>query len=185
MRSLLREITLLKRLCQEDGMETWWGIRELLTKETYMKRRKQPRDQIRYQPRCILRIGTIRPHPCLPQDLCTCPLCCQEKASHLTFVFLPVFCSWLHISIKWASLVAQMVNSPSAVQETWDQSLGQEDPLEKGMATHSGILAWENPWTEEPGRLQSMAYKEWDTAEQLGRLLHKVTGLAQNQGFMI
>ena len=78
-----------------------------------------------------------------------------------------------------------MVNSPSAVQETWDQSLGQEDPLEKGMATHSGILAWENPRTEEPGRLQSMAYKEWDTAEQLGRLLHKVTGLAQNQGFMI
>ena len=49
-----------------------------------------------------------------------------------------------------------MVNSPSAVQETWDQSLGQEDPLEKGMATHSGILAWENPWTEEPGGLQSM-----------------------------
>ena len=39
---------------------------------------------------------------------------------------------------------------------TWVQSLGQEDPLEKGMATHSSILAWRIPWTEEPGRLQSM-----------------------------
>ena len=44
----------------------------------------------------------------------------------------------------------------SAKQETWVQSLGQEDPLEKGMATHSSILAWRVPWTEEPGRLQSM-----------------------------
>ena len=47
------------------------------------------------------------------------------------------------------------------------------------MATHSGILAWENPWTEEPGRLQFMGYKEWDTTERLSTLLHKVTGLAQ------
>ena len=42
------------------------------------------------------------------------------------------------------------------MQETWVPSLGQEDPLEKGMATHSSILAWEIPWTEEPGGLQSM-----------------------------
>ena len=48
-----------------------------------------------------------------------------------------------------------MVKSLPAVQ-TWVQSLGQEDPLEKGMATHSSILAWDIPWTEEPGRLQSM-----------------------------
>ena len=41
----------------------------------------------------------------------------------------------------------------SAIQETWVQSLGQEDPLEKGMATHSSVLAWSIPWTEEPGRL--------------------------------
>ena len=155
---------MLKKLCQEDGMETWWVIRELLTKETYMKRRKQPWDQIRYQQRCILRIGTIRPHPLSPQDLCICPLCCQEEASHLTFVFLPVFSSHLHISIKWASLVAQMVKNPSSTKEIWDQSLDWEDPLEKGMATYSGILAWEKPWTEEPGGLQSMDYKEWDTA---------------------
>ena len=56
----------------------------------------------------------------------------------------------------WASLAAQMVNSLPAVQETWVQSLGWEEPLEEGMATHSSILAWRIPWTEEPGRLQSM-----------------------------
>ena len=55
-----------------------------------------------------------------------------------------------------ASLVAQMVKNPPALQETQGQSLGWEDPLEKGMATHSSILAWEIPWTNDPGRLQSM-----------------------------
>ena len=55
-----------------------------------------------------------------------------------------------------ASLVAQMVKNLPAMQETPVQSLGQEDPLEKGKATHSSILAWRIPWTEEPGRLQSM-----------------------------
>ena len=49
-----------------------------------------------------------------------------------------------------------MVKNPPAVQEMWVQSLGQKDPLEKEMATHSSILAWEVPWTEEPSRLQSM-----------------------------
>ena len=57
---------------------------------------------------------------------------------------------------SWASLVAQRVKNPPAIQETWVQSLGWEDPLEKGMATHSNIMAWRTPWTEEPGRLQSM-----------------------------
>ena len=52
-----------------------------------------------------------------------------------------------------ASLVTQTVKDPLAIQETWVQSLGQEDPLEKGMATHSSILAWRIPWTEEPGGL--------------------------------
>ena len=55
-----------------------------------------------------------------------------------------------------ASLVAQMVENLPAMQETWVQSLGGEDPMEKGMALHSSILAWEIPWTEEPGRLQLM-----------------------------
>ena len=54
-----------------------------------------------------------------------------------------------------ASLVAQLVNILPAMQETWVLFLGQEDPLEKGMATHSSILAWEVPWTKEPGELQS------------------------------
>ena len=55
-----------------------------------------------------------------------------------------------------ASLIAQLVKSLPAVQETQVQSLGWEDPLEKGIAAHSSILAWKTPWTEEPGGLQSM-----------------------------
>ena len=54
------------------------------------------------------------------------------------------------------SLVAQMVKHMPTMQETWVQSLGQEDLLEKEMATHSHILAWKIPWMEEPGRLQSI-----------------------------
>ena len=54
-----------------------------------------------------------------------------------------------------ASLVAQTVENLPAMRETWVQSLGWEDPLEKEMATHSGTLAWRIPRTEEPGRLQS------------------------------
>ena len=53
-------------------------------------------------------------------------------------------------------LVAQRVKHLSAMQETWVRSLGQEDSLEKEMATHSNVLAWKIPWTEKPGRLQSM-----------------------------
>ena len=49
-----------------------------------------------------------------------------------------------------------MVKDPPGMQETWVRSLGQEAPLEKGMATHSSILAWRIPWTEESDRLQSM-----------------------------
>ena len=55
-----------------------------------------------------------------------------------------------------ASLVVQMVRNLPAMQETWVQSLGWEDPLEKGKATHCSILAWRIPWTEEPDGLQSM-----------------------------
>ena len=58
---------------------------------------------------------------------------------------------------QWASLVAQMVKNLPAMQETWVGSLGWEDSLGKGMATHSSILAWRIPWTEEPGSLQSRA----------------------------
>ena len=59
------------------------------------------------------------------------------------------------------------VKNLPAIQEMWVQSLGQEDPLEKGMAAHSSILAWEIPWTEEPGGPQSMGLKELDTTERL------------------
>ena len=52
--------------------------------------------------------------------------------------------------------MTQTVKNPPAVEETWVLSLGWEDPLEKGMATHSSILAWRIPWTEEPGRLQTV-----------------------------
>ena len=59
-------------------------------------------------------------------------------------------------AIYRASLVAQKVNNLPAMRENLVQSLGWEDPLEKGMATLSSILAWRIPWTKEPGRLQSM-----------------------------
>ena len=52
--------------------------------------------------------------------------------------------------------MAQTVKNLAAMQETWVQSLGREDTLEEEMATHSSILAWKIPWTEEPGRLQSV-----------------------------
>ena len=53
-------------------------------------------------------------------------------------------------------MMAHTVKNLAAMQETWVQSLGREDPLEKGIATHSSILAWRVPWTEKPGRLQSI-----------------------------
>ena len=60
------------------------------------------------------------------------------------------------LKYSWTSLVAQIVKNPPAMRETWVPSLGWEDPLEEEMATHSSILAWRFPWTEEPGGLQSM-----------------------------
>ena len=61
------------------------------------------------------------------------------------------------------TLIAQLVKNLLAVQETWVQFLAREDGLEKEMATHSSILAWKIPWTEEPGVLQSMRLQESDT----------------------
>ena len=60
------------------------------------------------------------------------------------------------------SNIVQSVKNLPAMQETGDQFQGQEDPLEKEMATHSSILAWRIPWTEEPSRLQSMGSEELD-----------------------
>ena len=67
------------------------------------------------------------------------------------------------LPIEWA----QMLKSPPPIQETWVWSLGWEDPLEEGMATHSSILAWRIPRTEKPGGLQSMGCTESDRTEQL------------------
>ena len=58
-----------------------------------------------------------------------------------------------------------MVENLRATKETWVRSLGQEDPLKKEMATHSSILAWRIPWTEEPGGLQSMGSQKLDVTE--------------------
>ena len=60
------------------------------------------------------------------------------------------------LQYSWASLVAQLVKNPPAMQEARVLSLGWEDSLEEGMATHSSILAWRIPWTDEPGGLQSI-----------------------------
>ena len=59
----------------------------------------------------------------------------------------------------WASLVAQMIKRLPAMRETQVQSPGREDPMEEEMVTHSSILAWKIPWTEGPGRLQSMGLR--------------------------
>ena len=63
--------------------------------------------------------------------------------------------------------MAQTVKRLPAVRETWLQSLGQEDPLEKEMATHSSILAWRIPWTEEPGSYSPWGHKGSDMTERL------------------
>ena len=80
--------------------------------------------------------------------------------SILMYIYM---CVYIYI---WASLVAQRLKHLPAMWETWVQSLGQEVPLEKETATHSIILAWKIPWTEEPSRLQSMGSQ--------GRQLHGI-----------
>ena len=75
----------------------------------------------------------------------------RRKKKNLRKILLVIFAIYLCYRS-----VAQMVKHLPAMQETWVQSLSWEDPLEKGMATHSSIPAWKIPWTEEPGGLQSM-----------------------------
>ena len=72
------------------------------------------------------------------------------------FVLVTVSIIVIWLKLTWASLMAQRVQNLPALQETHVQSLGCEDPLGKGMATHSSILAWRTPWTEEPGGLKAM-----------------------------
>ena len=82
----------------------------------------------------------------------------MEQLSKLKVLKLVSGLSEATYSYCWTllTLVAPTVKCLPTMQETWVQSLGWEDPLEKGMATHSSILAWRIPWTEEPGGLQSM-----------------------------
>ena len=76
--------------------------------------------------------------------------------------FISIFIS-LSISISGASLIAQSVKNLPAVQETRVKFLGQEDPLEKEMVSHSSVLDWRIPWTEQPGGLQSIGSQKSDT----------------------
>ena len=78
------------------------------------------------------------------------PICCSISSSNCCFLT----CIQIDYTNNNLSLVAQTVKSLPAIQETWIRFLGQEDPLEKEMATGSSTLAWKIPWTEEPGRLQ-------------------------------
>ena len=106
------------------------------------------------------KVRVISPAPILHAFLCSladqdiphCPLSFIQ--SSLSCLFILFLLSTSHFCR--ASLVAQLVKNLPAMQETWLWSLGQEDPLEKGMATHSSILAWRIPWRENPGGLQSV-----------------------------
>ena len=86
--------------------------------------------------------------------------------------------------------MAQRLKRLPAMRETWVQSLGQEDPLEKEMATHSSILAWRIPWMEESGGLQSMgsqteAQREQDRMKRNGCFLPRMTSGCQEQNLSI
>ena len=78
------------------------------------------------------------------------------------FLFLFFFLS-TNVFLNWASQVTQWVKNLPAMQETWSRHLGQEDPLDKEMATHSSIPAWEIPRTKKPDRLQSMGLQKSQT----------------------
>ena len=87
------------------------------------------------------------PSPCTSPFSCRLPF--TKDLSALTLISK-------YVCFFGASLVAQTVKHLPTMRETWVRSLGREDPLEKEMATHSSTLVWKIPWTEEPGRLQSM-----------------------------
>ena len=106
---------------------------------------------------------------------CTSQFCDPGQVTHplsLNFLMckmgltIPKTIGWFY-GLSKRMYLAQLAKNPPAMQATPVQSLGQEDPLEKGMATHSSILAWKIPWTEEPGGLQSSGLQKLDTTEQL------------------
>ena len=115
-----------------------------------------------------LKLGWVRVllAPSLPGVLAAAPrqkygLPCPACGPHGVMLCLCVLHKGTALSLRklhlmWIKPVAQTVKRLPAMRETWVQSLGQEDPLEKEMATHSSTLAWKIPWMEEPSRLQSM-----------------------------
>ena len=94
----------------------------------------------------------------------------------LTLIFSPLCLGALchQLCINRAFPVAQMVKNPPAMQETWVWSLGQEDPLEEGMAAHSSILTWKIPCAEEPGGYSPWGHKDSDVTEQLNTAQHSM-----------
>ena len=109
-------------------------------------------------------IGSL-PIWCLPPPArVVCLHCDEPNAVLLDYWSEAREACGLEKAMSWASLVAQLVKNPPAMQETWVRSLGWEDPLEKGMAAHSSILAWRIPWT---GGLQSMELQRVKDTEWL------------------
>ena len=107
--------------------------------------------------RCVVRDDLVPPEKK--------PLPSLERKTHFA---IPKSKLEIMGSSWWSSLLAQRVKCLPTMRETWVQSLGWEDPLEKEMASHSSTLAWKIPWTEKPGRLQSMGLQrvrhDWATS---------------------
>ena len=93
--------------------------------------------------------------PCFGEEVVALNRFCACSAAITVLLFFVCLFDVI-MPLDGASLVVQTIKSLPAMQETWVLSLGQEDPLEKGMATYSSILVWRIPWTEETGGLQSM-----------------------------
>ena len=121
---------------------------------------------------------TPTPHAISSDDLCLRQKQMECMGSKRSIIRVP----WESLHLCWCIIYEGLPRWLSGkepetqeLQEMWVRSLGQEDPLEKGMATHSSILAWRIPWTEEPGGLQSIGHKELDTTEATQHYIWKVT----------
>ena len=101
--------------------------------------------------KCRLSIHSLNPHTYLESRYCSLHFVDKNirTLKHRMLCICPnhTASDWNQVAWFWASLVAQLVKNPPAMWETWVQSLGWEDPLEKGKATHSSTLAWRIPWT--------------------------------------
>ena len=112
------------------------------------------------------------PHHQAPNSHLFSELLLQNLTSSLPPHPYPHKCEYHTAQLVRDFLVAQTINSLPTIRETWVWSLGRKDPLEKRMATHSSILAWRIPWTEESGELPSMGSQELDTKEKKIRVRH-------------